>query len=128
MELGDQTAGERSERSSLGLAIDALNNALNGLIDTVETGGLEQLAAAEKITFWQDFETFRHRLPAIDHTLIADAEASTLAGEYAFNNLTRFLVRMFQLSPTEAASRVRAAAAVGPRRSMPGGRLEPLRP
>jgi hypothetical protein len=128
MELGDQTAGERSERSPLGLAIDALNNALNGLIDTIETGGLEQLTAAEKITFWQDFETFRNRLPVIDHALIADAEASTLAGEYCFNNLARFLVRMFQLSPTEAASRVRAAAAVGPRRSMLGERLEPLLP
>jgi hypothetical protein len=128
MELGDQTADERSARSPLGLAIDALNNALNGLIDTIETGGLEKLTAAEKITFWQDFETFRNRLPVIDHTLIADAEASTLAGEYAFNNLARFLVRMFQLSPTEAASRVRAAAAVGPRRSMLGERLEPLLP
>jgi hypothetical protein len=128
MELGDQAAGGRSERSPLGLAIDALNNALNGLIDTIETGGLEQLTAAEKITFWQDFETFRNRLPVIDHTLIVDAEASTLAGEYCFNNLARFLVRMFQLSPTEAASRVRAAAAVGPRRSMLGERLEPLLP
>jgi Domain of unknown function (DUF222)/HNH endonuclease len=37
-------------------------------------------------------------------------------------------MRMFQLSTSEAASRVRAAAAVGPRTSMLGERLEPLLP
>jgi hypothetical protein len=41
---------------------------------------------------------------------------------------TRFLVRVLQLSPGEAAARVRAAAAVGPRKSMLGERLEPLLP
>jgi hypothetical protein len=35
---------------------------------------------------------------------------------------------MFQLSPTEASSRVRAAVAVGPRTSMFGERLEPVLP
>jgi Domain of unknown function (DUF222)/HNH endonuclease len=98
------------------------------LVDTIETGGLEQLDAAEKISWWREFETFRNRLPLIDHTLIADAEASDLAGEYSFNNLTRFLMGMFQLSHGEAASRVRAAAAVGPRMSMLGEQLEPLLP
>jgi len=42
--------------------------------------------------------------------------------------VTRFLVRVLQLSPGEAASRVRAAAAVGPRQSMLGEKLEPLLP
>ncbi len=42
--------------------------------------------------------------------------------------MTRFLVRILQLSAGEAASRVRAAAAVGPRRSMLGERLEPRLP
>ena len=37
-------------------------------------------------------------------------------------------MRMFQLSASEAASRVRAAAAVGPRTSMLGERLQPLLP
>jgi hypothetical protein len=117
MELGDPTTDERAERSALDVALDTLDNALNGLLDTVESGGLEQLNAAEKISFWQQFETFRNRLPLIDHSLIADAEASDLAGEYNFNNLTRFLMRIFLLAHTEAAARVRAAAAVGPRSS-----------
>jgi hypothetical protein len=97
-------------------------------IGYLESGGLEQLDAAEKISFWQQFETFRNRLPLIDHTLIAEAEASSLAAEYNFNNLTRFLARMFQLSHSEAAARVQAATAVGPRTSMLGERLQPLLP
>jgi hypothetical protein len=128
MELGGPTAEEREERSALDMALDTLHNALNALIDTVESGGLEQLDAAEKISFWQEFETFRNQLPLIDHTLIAEAEASSLAEEYNFNNLTRFLARMFQLSHSEAAARVRAATAVGPRTSMLGERLPPLLP
>jgi Domain of unknown function (DUF222) len=128
MELGDPTTDERAEPSALDVALDTLDNALNGLLDTVESGGLEQLTAAEKISFWQQFETFRNRLPLIDHSLIADAEASDLAGEYNFNNLTRFLMRIFLLSHSEAAARVRAAAAVGPRSSMLGERLRPLLP
>ena len=128
MQLGDQTATERTERSQLCVVLDKLNNDLAELLDTIESGGLEQLDAAEKISWWRRFETFRNRLPLIDHSLIADAEAGDLAGEYSFNNLTRFLMGMFQLSHGEAASRVRAAAAVGPRTSMLGERLQPLLP
>jgi hypothetical protein len=39
--------------------------------------------------------------------------------------MTQFLVQVLQLSHGEAASRVRAAAAVGPRTSMLGEKLEP---
>ena len=77
---------------------------------------------------WQRFETSRNRLPLIDHALVADAEATDLAGTYCFSSLTRFLVRVLQLSPGEAASRVRAAAAVGPRQSMLGEKLQPVLP
>src|SRR5687767_9758518 len=115
MELGDPTTDERAERSALDVALDSLDNALNGLLDTVESGGLEQLNAAEKISFWQRFETFRNRLPLIDHALIADAEATDLAGQRCFSSLAMLLTRTLQLSPSEAAARVRAAAAVGPR-------------
>jgi hypothetical protein len=128
MELGDQITGERTERSPLAVALDAFDAALNGLIDTFEAGGLDQLAAAEKIAWWQRFEASRNRLPLIDHSLIADAEATNLAKTYCFSTITQFLIRTFQLSHSEAASRVRAAAAVGPRTSMLGERLEPLLP
>ena len=72
---------------------------------------------------WQRFETFRNRLPLIDHSLIADAEATTWPRSYCSSSLTQFLMRVLQLSPGEAASRVRAAAAVGPRTSMLGRKI-----
>jgi hypothetical protein len=128
MQLGEQSAGERAERSQLCVVLDKLNDVYTEVLEAVEGGGLDQLDAAEKISWWREFETFRNRLPLIDHTLIADAEASDLAAEYSFNNLTRFLMGIFQLSHGEAASRVRAAAAVGPRTSMLGERLQPLLP
>ncbi len=61
------------------MVLDKLDADFAGLLDTVEAGGLDQLTAAEKIGWWQQFETFRNRLPLIDHGLIADAEASDLA-------------------------------------------------
>jgi hypothetical protein len=43
MQLGDHNMAERAERSPLDVALDTtLDNALTGLIDTVETGGLDQ--------------------------------------------------------------------------------------
>jgi hypothetical protein len=112
----------------VGVALDKLNADFSELLDVVESGGLDQLDAAEKVAWWQRFETFRNRLPLIDHYLIADAETTDLAGSYGFTNLSRFLTRILQLSPGEAASRVRAAAAVGPRTSMLGEHLEPVLP
>ena len=112
MELGDPSSSERAERSQLDVALDAFDAALDGLINTVEAGGLEHLTAAEKISFWQRFETSRNRLPLIDHALIADAENTDLAGEYCFSNLQMLLTRRLQLSPAEAAARIRAAAAL----------------
>jgi hypothetical protein len=111
MQLGDASAGERTERFQLDKALNTLDNALDGLVDTIEAGGLDQLSAAEKMGFWQRFEAFRNRLPLIDHQLIGDAQASDLAGEYCFSSLKMLLTRTLQLSPGEAAVRVRAAAA-----------------
>ncbi|HET9560844.1 MAG TPA: hypothetical protein VFP01_01940 [Propionibacteriaceae bacterium] len=56
----------------------------------MKPAALEQLDAAEKISWWQRFETFRNRLPLIDHSLIADAEASDLAKIYCCSTLTQF--------------------------------------
>jgi len=131
MELGDPTAGERTERterSQPDVILDKLNNDLAELLEAVESGGLDHLSAAEKISFWKRFETFRNRLPLIDHALIADAQATDLAAEYCFSNLTMLLTRRLQLSPAEAAARVRATAALSPRISTEDEAMEPVLP
>src|SRR4029450_13052394 len=99
MELGDPRAGVRGERCGLDVVLDKFDTDFAELLATVEGGGLAGLNAAEKVAWWQRFEAFRNRLPLVDHVLLADAEATDLAGEYSFSNLARFLVRMFQLSP-----------------------------
>ena len=122
MGLGDSTS------TAMDAALDALNEALGNLISTVESGGLDHLNSAEKVAVWQRFETLRNQFPLVDHRLIADAEASHLAEEYCSSTINQFLVRVLQLSHGEAASRVRAAAAVGPRSTMLGEKLEPVLP
>ena len=120
MKLGDPTTAEREQRSVLDVALDTLEATLTEVIEKIETGGLDQLTAEQKISWWRRFETFRNRLPLIDHSLIADAEATDLPATSCSSSLSGFLVQVLQLSPGEAASRVRAAAAIGPRTSMLG--------
>ena len=81
MELGEPLTTQR-DRSVLAVALDTLETALTDVIEKVETGGLDQLDPAEKVEVWQRFETFRNRLPLIDHSLIADAEATNLPESY----------------------------------------------
>lgn len=128
MELGDQSTADDTERSPMDTALDTLQNALTDLITTVETGALNHLEASEKVAVWQRFETIRNQLPLVDHSLIADAEASDLPSNYCSSTMNQFLMRVLQLSHGEAVSRVRAAAALGPRTSMLGERLEPQLP
>jgi hypothetical protein len=125
MQLGDHDVAERAERSPLDEALDHLDSAVNELIAAVESGGLDQLSAEEKVAVWQRFERIRNRLPLIDHGLITAAEAADLARDYCSSTMTQFLVRVLQLSHSEAASRVRAAAAVGPRTTVVGEKLQP---
>jgi len=128
MELGDPAVDDRFERCQLDVAMDGFETALTDVIEKVEAGGLDQLTAEQKVAVWQRVETFRNRLPLIDHNLIADAEATDLPETYCSSTVSRFLVQVLQLSPTEAASRVRAAAATGLRTSMLGEKLEPVLP
>jgi hypothetical protein len=128
MQLGDCTRAELTERSPLDAALDTLDAALAEVIEKIDSGQLDQLDNTAKLALWHRFESIRNRLPLVDHGLIADAEATDLAGSYGFSSMSRFLTRILQLSTGEAAARVRAAAAVGPRSSMVGERLEPQLP
>src|SRR4029453_4207869 len=105
MELGDHNTADRDQRCPLDVALDAFDTALKDVIEKVETGGLDQLTANQKVEVWQRFESSRNRLPLIDHHLIADAEATDLAGSYCSSTVMRFLLQVLQLSPREAACR-----------------------
>jgi hypothetical protein len=111
MELGDPA--ERAARSPLDVLLNKPNDNLNQLLETVESGGLDHLDAAEKISWWQRFETFRNRLPLIDHRLIANAEATDLASTYGFTNLSRFLTRIRAATPRGGDNREGAGCGAG---------------
>jgi len=124
MELGESS----DQRTPLDTALDTFESALLDLTTTAESGGLDQLDAEELMAVWQRFERIRNKLPLVDHSLIAAAAASDLAREYCSSTITQFLIRVLHLSHGEAATRVRAAAAVGPRTSMLGETLQPQLP
>jgi hypothetical protein len=88
MQLGDSTAAERRR---LDVVLDKLDDVYAELLQTMESGGFDQLERAEKVAVWQRFEAFRNRLPVVDHRLIADAEANGLAKSYCNSTMTQFL-------------------------------------
>jgi hypothetical protein len=128
MQLGDSTTAERDQRPGVEGILDKLHDDIAELVAAVETSGLDHLEPDEQVAVWQRFEHLRNRLPLVDHRLIAAADAADLAREYCSATMTQFLVRVLQLAHGEAAARVRAAAALGPRTTMLGEQLEPLLP
>jgi hypothetical protein len=81
MQLGDPSAAEHTDRFPIDAALNRLNDDISELLKAVEAGDLDQLDAAQKLAVWQRFETFRNKLPLVDHSLIANAQASDLARE-----------------------------------------------
>ena len=91
-------------------------------------GGADGFDASAAVEFMQAFERFRNRLPVVDHHLIAVAERLDLPTVLCQGSMRRVLTSALGLSKSEAARRVRASDAVGPRASMLGAALEPVRP
>lgn len=110
------------------LALDSLSTSLDHLVKMVEDGGLDAADDVGLVRFLQGFERVRNRLPLVDHRAISDAERRGLPHTLCQANMRRVLTTALRLSPGEAARRVRAVGAVGPRSSMLGEQLEPVRP
>jgi hypothetical protein len=128
MELGDSTTAEPDQRSVVEGILDKLNDDLAELIAALESSGFDQLHADQKVAVWRRFERIRNKLPLVDHQLIAHADTADLPRQSCTPTIPQFLVRVLQHTHAHPAARVRAAAAVGPRGTMLGERLEPLLP
>jgi hypothetical protein len=127
MVLGGETA-TAAEPTPVEVALDVLSTSLDHLIKLVDDGGFDSFDTSGLLDFARSFEKMRNRLPLIDHRIIADAEARQLPHELTQPSMARVWASVLRLSPGEAHRRVKAAAAVGPRRSMLGEALEPTRP
>jgi hypothetical protein len=121
-------AGVTTEPVPVEAALDGLSTSLDHLVKLVEDGGLDSLDNSGLLGFVQSFEKVRNRLPLVDHRVIADAESRQLPEALTQPTMARVLASLLRLSPGEAHRRVKAAAAVGQRRSMLGEALEPTRP
>ena len=109
-------------------ALDQCQVALDHLVKLVEDGVLDTLDDPGLVRVMQQFETWRNRLPLVDHHVIAAAQARNLPETLCQGSLVRMLIAGLRLSPGEAARRVRAAKACGPRRAATGEALAPTRP
>jgi Domain of unknown function (DUF222) len=77
---------------------------------------------------WRELERLRRRLAAVEHAFVLEAEARGLPHSSGCRNTATFLRGLLRLDPAEAAGRLRAAEAAGPRRSMTGESLAPAYP
>ena len=128
MDIGGTAATGVVEPTPTELALDALSTSLDHLVKIVEDGGLDAFNDAGLVRFLQDFERVRNRLPLVDHRVIGDATRRGLPDALCQGSMARALASALRISMPEAARRVRAAEAVGPRHSMVGEELEPVRP
>ena len=88
---------------------------LEHLVKLADDGSLEQSRRVGLVEFMQEFEQARNRLSLIDHQIIADAERRDLPTVLCQGSMRRVLTSVLSVSKREAAGRVRAAEAVGPR-------------
>jgi hypothetical protein len=127
MELGAM-AGDATVAAPLDDALDQLSVGLDHLVKLVEDGGLDRYDDPGLVGFLQSFEKVRNRLPLIDHAGIAAVETRDLPQKLCQGSARRVLTSALRISKAEASRRVRAAEAVGPRSSMLGEPLAPVRP
>ena len=109
-------------------ALDQLSVGLDHLVKLVEDGGLDHYDDHGLVGFLQGFERVRNRLSLVDHVSIAAVEGRDLPQTLCQGSVRRVLTSALRISKAEAARRVRASDAVGPRVSMLGEPLIAVRP
>ncbi len=112
--------------ASIQEAIEALDAARAELARRLV--GLDLLAVEEQIAAARRLEMVRNRLLALDLVVLAGLDQADAAGQLCQGNLRRVLTSALSLSRAEAGRRVHAYEQLGPRRSMLGEALDPVRP
>jgi hypothetical protein len=95
-------------------ALGRLESALSELAGLV----LYSLSREEPLTLLRRFETFRRRMPVVDHVIVSELEARSVAEAVGARNTQAVLRDMVRLSPGEAkrpgAGRPQAGTAGSP--------------
>ena len=127
MDLGVDDASAPSP-NPVHQALDQLSVGLDHLVKLVEDGGLDHYDDPGLVGFLQSFEQVRNRLSLVDHHTVTAIQVRDLPTVLCQGSARRVLTAALRISKAEAARRVRAAEAVGPRTSMLGEPLAAVRP
>src|SRR4051812_25905437 len=117
-----------AEPTAVDHTLVTLTASVHRLVEQLADGGLDPLDQSRLIGFMQDFEQLRNLMAVVDHYTIAAAQRLDLPTVLCQGNMLRVLTSGLGLSKAEAGRRVRAAEEVGPRTSMLGEVLPPVRP
>src|ERR1700676_4613908 len=71
-------------------------------------------------------EAVKRRLAVVDHQLVAELDDRRVAADLCMSSTAALLSRLLRISPGEAKQTGRAAAHLGPRRTLLGEPLPPL--
>ncbi len=111
-----------------GVAAEAAVSKLTAAVDDLLAVQWSSLTSGDEVQIGIALERQRRRLAAVDHALVGDLDGRGAGAERGCRDTAALLRLSWRLSPGEASARVRAARACGPRRTLDGQVLEPLRP
>lgn len=103
-------------------------SAAHGAVDELLASDLSALSEDTLLEVLRQTEQLRRRLAAVDHAQILQVEARGVPAAKSVRTTGQFLRLLLRLDPGEAAGRVRAAEAAGPRHTVTGQRLDPAYP
>jgi hypothetical protein len=99
---------------------------LRGAIDDLQSLDLSCATDEEVLDLLRELESQKRRLASVDHATIGEIDHRRLAGERACRDTTTLVSLLLRVDHREAAGRVRAAAELGPRRTLTGEALPPI--
>jgi hypothetical protein len=102
--------------------------ALRAAIDELLACPLTALSDGEVLEVARSVEVGRRQLETFDVPLVAELDARALVDRNLAPSTGAFLAGLWNVSPAVASRRVRHVRALGPRVTLTGDRLEPLRP
>ncbi len=127
-ELGGNDESGALHSGAVTPALAALSTALDAYLAELQADGFGRLSDADLLAETRAFEVHRHRLAAADTVLISELERRNLPARLTTRSTSALLQGLLRLSPSEAAHRVTAAHATGPRSALTGQPLPPLAP
>ena len=101
-------------------------DALAAAVDALLGVDLSRMDALGLVDLLRSVEVQMRRLAAVDHRLVAEIDARGVGHEIGACSTVDLLRQVLRVSAREAAGRVRAAADLGPRRTLTGDPLPPL--